>query len=415
RDNVYDGRLGNRDWNAIRAKYAAVAATPDVEALALICNLMTGELNGSHLGFTARNRGGAPQGPPAMPPGAPPAPPGTPGAPAAPEPSASWRPSTVHLGVRFDPKFAGPGWKVKDVIPDGPATRERSKLAAGDVVFQVEGKPVGPNVDPTLHLNVPADREVALLVKDAAGKERTVSIRPVSYAAVGPLLYEEWLKKNRKAVETASGGEVGYLYIRGMDWPSFQRLEEELCSVGTGRKGLIIDVRENGGGSTADHLLTVLCQPRHAFTVPRGGGTGYPGDRIVYATWNKPIVVLCNQNSFSNAEIFSHAIKVLKRGALVGVPTAGGVISTGAAPVMDVGQVRLPFRGWFNPLTGEDMELNGAVPDIVLWPEPADTAAGKDRQLETAVAEIKKAIAAPQASATVKPKYASERTDAGGQ
>ena len=148
--------------------------------------------------------------------------------------------------------------------------------------------------------------------------------------------------------------------------------------------------------------------------MPRGGGTGYPGDRIVYATWNKPIVVLCNQNSFSNAEIFSHAIKVLKRGALVGVPTAGGVISTGAAPVMDVGQVRLPFRGWFNPLTGEDMELNGAVPDIVLWPEPADTATGKDRQLEAAVAEIKKAIAAPQASGAVKPKYASERTEAGG-
>ena len=43
-----------------------------------------------------------------------------------------------------------------------------------------------------------------------------------------------------------------------------------------------------------------------------------------FASWTKPIVVLCNQNSFSNAEIFSHAIKTLKRGRLVGVPTAGG-------------------------------------------------------------------------------------------
>ena len=64
------------------------------------------------------------------------------------------------------------------------------------------------------------------------------------------------------------------------------------------------------------------------FSVPRGGGMGYPQDRSVYATWRKPIVVLCNQNSYSNAEIFSHAIKGLKRGKLVGVTTAGGVTSS---------------------------------------------------------------------------------------
>ena len=59
-------------------------------------------------------------------------------------------------------------------------------------------------------------------------------------------------------------------------------------------------------------------------TVPRGGNPGYPLDRKVYISWHKPIVVLCNQNSGSNAEIFSHAIKTLKRGPIVGVPTAGG-------------------------------------------------------------------------------------------
>ena len=100
-------------------------------------------------------------------------------------------------------------------------------------------------------------------------------------------------------------------------------------------------------------------------TVPRGGGPGYPEDRRVYATWLKPIVVLCNQHSFSNAEIFSHAVKTLKRGQLVGVHTAGGVISTGGASVLDVGFLRQPFRGWYVLPTGEDMELNGAVPDHV--------------------------------------------------
>src|SRR5207244_2597513 len=145
-------------------------------------------------------------------------------------------------------------------------------------------------------------------------------------------------------VTKLSGGTLGYLHISAMDLPSFQKFEEELYSVGFGKDGLVIDVRENGGGSTADHLLTALTQPVHAIAVPRGGGPGYPQDRKVYQTWDKPIIVLCNQNSGSNAEIFSHAIKTLKRGQLVGIPTAGAVISTGAVPVMDVGTLRLPFR-----------------------------------------------------------------------
>jgi tricorn protease len=144
-------------------------------------------------------------------------------------------------------------------------------------------------------------------------------------------------------------------------------------------------VRENGGGSTTDHLLTALTQPVHAITVQRGGEPGYPHDRKIYATWNKPIVVLCNQNSFSNAEIFSHAIKTLKRGQLVGVPTAGGVISTGAERIMDVGILRVPYRGWFVIGSGADMELNGAVPDHILWPQPGQMPHGEDVQLKKAI------------------------------
>jgi tricorn protease len=114
-----------------------------------------------------------------------------------------------------------------------------------------------------------------------------------------------------------------------MNWSNFQEFERELYAAGCGREGLVIDVRENSGGWITDHLLTALTQPVHAFTVERGGAPGYPQGRKVYATWHKPIVVLCNQNSFSNAEIFCHAIRTLGRGRLVGVTTGGGVISTG--------------------------------------------------------------------------------------
>jgi tricorn protease len=199
------------------------------------------------------------------------------------------------------------------------------------------------------------------------------------------------------------------MHIRSMGWSSFQKFEAELYAVGHGKDGLVIDVRNNGGGFTTDHLLTALTQPAHAITVPRGGGEGYPQSRQVYATWSKPVVVLCNQNSFSNAEIFSHAIKNLGRGKLVGVPTAGGVISTGGRRIMDVGSIRMPFRGWFVLKTGEDMELNGAVPDHVLWPEPGQMPAGKDLQLEKAVQVLRADVQAWKARPRPPLRRSSER------
>jgi len=122
------------------------------------------------------------------------------------------------------------------------------------------------------------------------------------------------------------------------------------------------------------------------------------------------VVVLCNQNSFSNAEIFSHAIKTLKRGALVGVPTAGCVISTGAAPVLDIGIIRVPGRGWFLLNDGEDMELNGAVPDYVLWMNPGEeTRVETDRQLEKAVEVLREEVRSWKAHPLPRPRYASTR------
>ncbi|MDP7204898.1 MAG: S41 family peptidase, partial [Pirellulaceae bacterium] len=135
----------------------------------------------------------------------------------------------------------------------------------------------------------------------------------------------------------------------------------------------------------------------HAITVPRGGTAGYPQDRMVYARWDKPIVVLCNQNSFSNAEIFSHAVKTLERGQLVGVQTSGSVISTGSATIMDVGRLRVPFRGWYLLNDGEDMELNGALPDHVIWPEPGEWSAGIDKQLDRAVEVVSAEVEAWEA------------------
>jgi tricorn protease len=117
-------------------------------------------------------------------------------------------------------------------------------------------------------------------------------------------------------------------------------------------------------------------------------------------------VVLCNQNTASNGEIFTHAIKTLKRGKVVGVPTQGAVIATSDVALLDLGTMRLPHRGWFLP-DGTDMELNGAKPDVLVWNEPQDFVTKRDRQLEVAIQTLKDEVtAAQQARPPVQLRYA---------
>ena len=361
RDGFYDESLNNRDWDHVREKYEGIAsAAVDKYSFSRAISMMLGELNASHLGFRSSS-------------------------------STTYRPSgwqdqTAHLGAIFDETHEGPGLKIKRILSDGPASEEKSQINEGETIMEIDGVAVSLGMDLTQVLNGRPDRDLILKVQGLGEekKHREVTIRPASYSRARSLVESDKIKTTRSRVEELSEGRLGYLYVARMMWSEFQKFEREIYAEGEGKEGLIIDVRNNGGGFTADHLLTVLVPPVHASTVARGGGTGYPGDRRVYATWTKPIVVLCNERSFSNAEIFSHAIKNLKRGKLVGVPTAGGVISTGSRSIMDLGTIRMPGRGWFLP-DGQDMELNGAVPDHLIWPLPGELPSGNDKQLEKAV------------------------------
>jgi len=374
RDRFYDENLNNRDWFAIRAKYRPVAAQClGADEFSELMNMMLGELNASHMG----HRGGSDPLP-------------------AVSSSNDWSPTTYHLGLRFDLRDEGPGLRVVSVIPSSPCDSDRSRVEVGEVLTAIEGQPVGPQVDLDRILTLDEGRELELTVADREGTERKVGVWPTR--SVQGLLYEEWIEDSRSAVEELSEGKLGYLHIRGMNSSSLLKMEEDFYHAGHGKDGLIIDVRFNGGGSTADHVLTMLTQPEHAITRSRGSGEGYPQDRKIYASWTKPIVLMCNEHSFSNAEILSHAVKQLGRGRVVGMRTAGGVISTGSARLLDGSSVRMPTRGWYLVTTGEDMELNGCEPDIALW-NPPD---GEDLQLQAAVEALLEDVAAKAAAGDVR-------------
>jgi C-terminal processing protease CtpA/Prc len=182
-----------------------------------------------------------------------------------------------------------------------------------------------------------------------------------------------------------------------MNAPSFESFERELKASGYGKKGIVIDVRYNGGGWTTDRLMAVLNVDQHAYTIPRGAADdlqkenkkfqgNYPfNERAILSVNTKPTVALCNESSYSNAEIFSHAYKNLGIGKLVGQPTFGAVISTGGYS-LSKGYVRMPFRAWYVKKSGLNMENDApAVPDYLIKNTPGLGATGEDTQLQKAV------------------------------
>ncbi len=367
----YHPTLKGLDWPALTERYAALARrTRTAEEFDAIAAYLLGELNGSHLGVSSRRRG-----------------------------AASGEPNG-RLGVVVDPVPAAPGnqaapaFRVRSVVPYGPADRGPMKLLPGDVVTAVEGAPFQTAQSFEAAFAGRVGRETRVSVrreKDGKPLDLQLFLTPVAWGTEVQLRYDAWCAANEAKVHELSKGRLGYLHIRAMDDSSLQNFERDLYAAAEGHEGLVLDVRNNGGGSTADLVLASLMVQPHAYTTPRGGDpkvtTGYPRDRLFIQRYVLPANLLCNEKSFSNAEILSHAFRTLKRGTLVGQRTYGGVISTGGTSLLDGTSVRMPFRGWYLP-DGSDMENNGAVPDLLVPQTPEAESRGDDEQLRAAVDDL---------------------------
>ena len=371
RDYFYDPGFNGHDWNAIKTKYKPwVMAASTSRDFRYMFNFMLGQINASHMGMYGDDR------------------------------EETQKEETGLLGIEI--KNTDGRIIVERVVPESPADKKESKLFVGDIITKVNGETVGGNVNFYSKFINTADEKVLLEVKSKNGEMREVVIRPVK--SIGDLLYNEWVNDRKKLTEEYSNGRIGYIHIRAMGWESFEEFERELTATGYGKDALVVDVRYNGGGWTTDYLMTVLNYKQHAYTIPRGATDNlaknhqkfsgyYPlGERLPYSAWIKPSIALCNEDSYSNAEIFSHAYQTLGIGKLVGKTTFGAVISTGGRQMVDGTWVRMPFRGWYVKKTGNDMEDEPATPDIIVENSPDYRGKGSDEQLKKAVEELMKQL-----------------------
>jgi len=357
----YDPNHHGVDWPAAREKFRpwALAASTYADFHDAI-RLMIGELNASHLGIW-----GGPQD----------------------WTNEAGAANTGDLGLIFDPRYTGPGLRIAHVIARSAADREESRLRAGEILLAINGEEVSRAMNPHRLLDRTVDRRVLLKVRDRDGREREVAMRPAALVSMGALFYEEEIAARQRFVTEHGGGRVAYIHVDAMGSGSLDLYERDLYAQAHGKDALIIDVRGNGGGWTTDLLLASLMAGDHAVTRARGGGSGYPHDRRLLYAWTRPIVVLCDEHSYSNAEIFAWAIRALERGPVVGQQTHGAVISTGGTSLGDGSYLRLPFRGWTSHLNGANLEGTGCKPDIVVENHPGELSQGIDRQLERALEE----------------------------
>lgn len=354
-ENFYDPGFHGANWRLIREKYRQLV--PHVrmkEDLYALITLMLGELNASHLGIAPSTL-----------------------------PSGS---NTAELGLLFDSAYPGPGLRIREIIKRGPADRRGLNLNPGQAVLKLDGVPLTPSTELARLLNDKAGETVVLHVSANPADPkatRRLELQPISRPALANLMYERWVDRNFQRVTELSKGKLGYIHIPSMDDAGLDRFVRALYSDNFDKEALVLDVRFNSGGFTHDKVLNYLGGKEHTFFYQRHGGMGTvlrSGDR----KWSKPLILLINNRSYSDAEIFPSAFRTLGLGKLVGQPTGGFVIGTTNIKLVDGSMFRVPRTGVFTA-KGINMEKEGVVPDILVEPHPDDLARGIDTQLDKSV------------------------------
>jgi Tol biopolymer transport system component/C-terminal processing protease CtpA/Prc len=348
----YDNNFHGRDWVAIRARYEPLLEGVGTrDEFATLLNMMVGELEASH-----SEVGAAPGGSPS--------------------------PNTMSLGLYFDYGYEGPGIKILEVPRRAPGSYAKTQIKPGEYLVAIDGKDVTLDENLFKVLNDKGDRDWELLVNAEPKREgaRTVRYKALSGGDWNDMHYRNRVERARKLTEEKSGGKIAYVHIAGMGGENQVQFERELYEYADGKDGVIIDVRNNGGGNIADTLINWMGIRPYGTYAPRDG---YP-QPAPSRGWKKPIVVLMNESSYSNAEMFPYDMRAAGLAKLVGMPTPGYVIWTYGWQLVDGTRVRMPNSGVYR-VDGSPLENMGEQPDVKVPLTRDDWAADRDPQLDRAL------------------------------
>lgn len=383
RDFFYDPNMHGRDWKAMGKAYRAMV--PELSSrseLNWLLSQMVGELCVSHTYV-----GGGDTGP---------------------KKAAEPLVFTGRLGADLAADASG-RYVFRSVFrPSGltgdltaPLARPDVNVKDGDFLLAVDGTDLKVPENPFRLLQVTKGQKVRLTVgpkADGTGS-RTVEVEPLR--SEGDLRYDRWVSRNVAAVDKASGGQIGYLHLTAMGAENIAQFDRFYRAFHD-RKGLVIDVRGNGGGWIEYFVIDKLERKTVAYNVLKS----MEPFRYPPGTTDAHLAVLSNEYNGSDGEAFVEHFKALKLGTVIGVPSWGGLVGiVNTQPTVDGGTVNQSNNAFWGRDGKWLVENHGADPDILLENDPASASAGKDVQLEKALEVLTKQIAEKPFTFPARPAY----------
>lgn len=292
---------------------------------------------------------------------------------------------TASLGLLFDMSGKGDDVVIEEIVAGGPFDRATTKVRPGDILEAINGEKTAGSGDwETLLNNTARKKTLVSLRRPSTGETWEEVVLPITTGAMNELLYRRWVKSREAAVDSLSGGRLGYLHLRSMSDDSFREIYSNLLGKYYGKEGIVIDTRWNGGGRLHEDIEVLFSGEKYLTQEVHGRPTGEMPSR----RWNKPSVMVIGEANYSNAHGTPWVYKHKKLGKLVGMPVPGTMSSvnwiTLQNPDMLFGVPVVAFR----TAEGTVLENTQLEPDIKVANEPADVVKGRDAQLEAAVKSL---------------------------
>jgi tricorn protease len=364
RDFFYDPTMGGVDWPAMKRRYERelpfAAHRADVN---YIIGEMIGELSVSHLYVSG---GDVPDVP---------------------------RVTVGLLGADYD--SSGHYYRITKIYRgDNTTTDARSPLTApgahvseGDYIVSVNGKPLTTDQNLYAAFQGMSSHETRLLVNskpspDGAHEE---IVRPIANEENVRVM--DWIESNRRKVLEATGGRAAYIYLPFTQNSGIIAFGQQFYAQ-TDKSALIVDARYNGGGYIPDFFAERLARRHLEYDVTRDGAD----TKVPAAAIDGPKALIVNEWAGSGGDSVPDYFRKLNLGPIIGKRTWGGLMGIGdELPMIDGGSVRAPHSAAWDVINGKSewiVENHGVDPDIEVDARPDLVAAGRDPQLEKAIAVI---------------------------
>jgi tricorn protease len=293
----------------------------------------------------------------------------------------------IHDGrYRIEKIYTGEQWNP---FLDAPLADPGNAAEEGEYILALNGR------------ELTADDNIFARLKDQVGKQVTLKVGPEADGddareiVVEPVDSESelrlwaWIEENRRQVEEATDGRVGYIYLPNTASAGYTYFNRFFFSQ-LDKEALIIDERSNSGGQAANYITDVLSREHLSGWKDRDG--------LIYRTpagaMHGPKVMLIDQDAGSGGDFLPYSFRELGLGPLIGTRTWGGLIGIAANPgLTDGGYLSVPFFRFFDTDNEWSVENEGVAPDIEVALDPIATNEGRDTQLERAIQVIKERLA----------------------